>query len=88
MQELVRVVFFLLVALLVLFQLVQCRSVLPETTDRHKRSLSNTNYAKLCTFGKSRLCNYLRAMNTEKSDRIGDDQELWRRGVSQFYSNW
>ncbi|CAF1291119.1 unnamed protein product [Rotaria sp. Silwood1] len=88
MQELVRLVFVLLVSLLLLFQVVQCRSVFPETVDRHKRSLSNINYIDLCMFRKSRLCNYLRAIDNEKFDRIGDDQELWRRGVSQFYSNW
>ncbi|CAF0832691.1 unnamed protein product [Rotaria sordida] len=88
MQELVRLVFLFLVTLLILFQVVQSRSVFPETVARHKRSLSNVNYMDLCMFRKSRLCNYLRTMDNEKFDRIGDDQEVWRRGLSQFYSNW
>ncbi|CAF2532198.1 unnamed protein product [Rotaria sp. Silwood2] len=88
MQELVRLVFLFLVTLLVLFQVVQCRSVFPATIDRHTRSLSHVNNIDLCMFRKSRLCNYLRAMDNEKFDRIEDDQELWRRGLSQFYSNW
>ncbi|CAF1318608.1 unnamed protein product [Rotaria sordida] len=86
--ELVRLVFLFLVTLLILFQVVQSRSVFPETVARHKRSLSNVNYMDLCMFRKSRLCNYLRTMDNEKFDRIGDDQEVWRRGLSQFYSNW
>ncbi|CAF1036955.1 unnamed protein product [Adineta steineri] len=68
--------------------LVQCRSVFTDTVDRDKRSLNNVNYSNLCMFRKSRLCNHLRELSMGKSDQTGNDQELWKRGVSHFYSNW
>ncbi|CAF4018637.1 unnamed protein product [Adineta steineri] len=88
MQEYVRFVFLLLISLLVLFSLVQCRSVFTDTVDRDKRSINNVNYSSLCMFRKSRLCNHLRELSMGKSDQAGNDQELWKRGVSHFYSNW
>ncbi|CAF0945104.1 unnamed protein product [Adineta steineri] len=33
-------------------------------------------------------CLDLRELSMGKSDQTGNDQELWKRGVSHFYSNW
>ncbi len=36
--------------------LIQCRSTLPQTIDREKRSIRNIDYINMCMFRKTRLC--------------------------------
>ncbi|CAF4911046.1 unnamed protein product [Rotaria sp. Silwood1] len=67
---------------------IECRSALPQNIDRLKSSLKHIDYKNLCMFRKNRLCNFLHEMNNATSDETKQDQELWKRGLSQFYSNW
>ncbi|CAF1168460.1 unnamed protein product [Adineta steineri] len=89
MQEFFRYLCFTIIALFVLSSsLVQCGNVLPESVKRHKASLKNIDYINMCMFRKSRLCYFLREINNGRFDEKKEDQEIWKRGVSRFYSNW
>ncbi|CAF1184522.1 unnamed protein product [Rotaria sordida] len=67
---------------------VQCQSVLSQRINRLKSSITYIDYINMCIFRKTRLCNFLREMNNAKFDETKQDRELWKRGISQFYSNW
>ncbi|CAF1052907.1 unnamed protein product [Rotaria sordida] len=89
MQKLFRHLFLILFALFFLsINHVQCQSVLSQRINRLKSSITYIDYINMCMFRKTRLCNFLREMNNAKFDETKQDRELWKRGISQFYSNW
>ncbi|UJR36898.1 hypothetical protein I4U23_029611 [Adineta vaga] len=73
------------VALLVLFSFVQCRNVYTQTIDRDRRSLNNVRYKNLCMFRTNRLCDYLHELTSKESE---NEQQIWKRRTSNFFSNW
>ncbi|CAF0810542.1 unnamed protein product [Adineta ricciae] len=85
MHECFRFLLCFLLTLFILLHFVQCRNVYTPTSDRDKTSLSDLYSMNLCMFRTNRLCDYLREMIPEKAD---DEQQLWKRRTSNFYSNW
>ncbi|CAF3447425.1 unnamed protein product [Rotaria socialis] len=89
MQKLFR---YLILVFIVIFVLssdhAQCRSALPPRVEDSKKSLEFIDDINICKFRKILLRNSRRAINYDDLDKRKQDQELFKRGTSQFFSNW
>ncbi|CAF3779843.1 unnamed protein product [Rotaria magnacalcarata] len=79
MQKLFR---YLVLVFILIFVLssnhAQCRSALPQRAEDSKKSLEFIDDIILV----------LRTINYDDLDEKKEDQELFKRGTSQFFSNW
>ncbi|CAF1022650.1 unnamed protein product [Rotaria magnacalcarata] len=89
MQKLFR---YLVLVFILIFVLssnhAQCRSALPQRAEDSKKSLEFIDDISICNIRKTLLCNFLRTINYDDLDEKKEDQELFKRGTSQFFSNW
>ncbi|CAF1327071.1 unnamed protein product [Adineta ricciae] len=89
MQDFYRYLLLLIpvVFLVLSIDVVQCRIASTKSLDRQRASFTNIDYINICMFRKSRLCDFLREMHARSNDSK-EEQDLIKRGLKRFYSNW